>query len=41
MSSKSVIGLLMAALVVLATVYAYNRFSGKSIADLGKKPAAA
>lgn len=32
----TITGILMAALVVLATVYAYNRFSGKSIADLGK-----
>lgn len=25
------------ALIVLATVWGYNRFSGKSISDLGKK----
>jgi hypothetical protein len=31
------VGILTAALVVLATVFAYNRFSGKSIGDLGKK----
>ncbi len=29
-------GIVTAAIVVLATVYAYNKFSGKSISDLGK-----
>ncbi len=33
-------GMLIAALVVLATVWLYNRFSGKSIANLGAKAAA-
>lgn len=28
-------GILMVSLVVLATVWAYNKFSGKSIAALG------
>lgn len=34
---NKVLGALMAAVVVLATVYVYNRFSGKNIGDLGKK----
>lgn len=29
------LGIAMAAAIVLATVYAYNRFSGKNIAQLG------
>jgi negative regulator of sigma E activity len=33
---RSLIGVAVAALVVLATVYVFNRFSGKNIADLGK-----
>jgi hypothetical protein len=32
-------GVLMVAVIVLAVVYAYNRFSGSSIADLGKAAA--
>lgn len=34
-------GLIVSAIVVLASVYVYNRFSGKNIADLGKPGAAA
>ena len=33
---SKVTGILVAALVVLATVYVFNRFSGKNVADLGK-----
>jgi hypothetical protein len=33
-------GILVGALLVLATVWAYNRFSGKTIATLGAKAAA-
>lgn len=36
MSGRGVYGLLISAVVVLAIVYVYNRFSGKSIADLGR-----
>lgn len=32
-------GIVIAALIVLATIWLYNRFSGKSISDLGKKVA--
>lgn len=34
---KRIIGIVTVAVVALAAIYAYNRFSGKSIADLGKK----
>lgn len=34
---QKVIGVVMVGLLVLATIWAYNKFSGKSIADLGKK----
>jgi hypothetical protein len=30
-------GILMAALVVLATIYVFNRFSGKNVATFGAK----
>lgn len=33
---RSVWGIVTAALVVLVTVYVYNKFSGKNIGDLGK-----
>lgn len=33
---RSVWGIVTAALVVLVTVYVFNKFSGKNIADLGK-----
>ena len=32
-------GIIMTALVILAVVYAYNRFSGKNVADLGRTAA--
>lgn len=31
-----VMAIVVGALLVLATVYAYNKFSGSNIADLGK-----
>lgn len=37
MNRKALIGVAVAALLTLATVYVFNRFSGKNIADLGKK----
>lgn len=36
MSKSAIFGIVTAALITLATVYVYNRFSGKSITDLGK-----
>jgi hypothetical protein len=35
-----VTGFLMVAVLVLATIYAYNRFSGKNVSALGSKTAA-
>jgi hypothetical protein len=37
---RSIWGIVTAALVVLVTIYAYNKFSGKNIAALGAKAAA-
>lgn len=39
MKGSNLIAIAVSALVVLATIYAYNRFSGKSIAALGAKSA--
>jgi hypothetical protein len=36
---KNVMGFAVAGLVTLAAIYLYNRFSGKNVADLGKKTA--
>lgn len=32
-----IMGILMVGAVVLLTVYVFNRFSGKNVADLGKQ----
>jgi hypothetical protein len=37
MNRSLIVGVLVAAAITLGTVYAYNRFSGRSISDLGKK----
>lgn len=36
---RKVMAFAMSGLVVLATVWLYNRYSGKSISDLGRKAA--
>ncbi len=36
-----VLGILLMAASVLAVIYVYNRFSGKSVSDLGKPSAGA
>lgn len=35
------VGALTVAVVVLATIYAFNRFSGKNVSDLGRASTAA
>lgn len=37
MSKQAIFGIVTAALITLATIYAYNRFSGKSVAALGSR----
>lgn len=37
MNKKTLTGLIVAAITVLGTVYIYNRFSGRNIADFGKR----
>lgn len=37
MNLSNFFGIILAAGIVLLTIYLYNRFSGGSIADLGKK----
>jgi len=40
MRGRGIGGLVMVVILVLGSVYVYNRFSGKNVADLGR-PAAA
>jgi hypothetical protein len=39
MGKSGIMGFAVVGLLVLASVWLYNRFSGKNIADLGKKAA--
>lgn len=36
---SNLMGFVVAGLVTLASIYVYNRFSGKNVADLGTKAA--
>lgn len=40
MKGRGLYGIVVVAITILAVVFVYNRFSGKNIADLGKKAAA-
>jgi len=40
MKGRGIGGLVMIVVLVLGSVYLYNRFSGKNVADLGRPTAA-